>query len=328
MITVLPPIRRTESNRDISGMLKSLDAECRNCTPITPLECISGCRVYKLKNELRCLRETMDNPNYIKELLNVLKNETRLHILQAIVNGRYSVSQLQRELKQTGHSYSRNNISKEYLRPLMAVGLVAATRDEFYGTTFGARLTELLGRFPEFADKLPAFSECYEESLLQSLLSGPKTFKEINALIPSKAVSRTLKRLRSAGLIETPNERDYIFFFKSKRNSSKDTFTAGERRIYDAIAYLGVSAGKLAKETGFSMRRTYKYLRWLKGKKLVFNRRTPRVYGFTDEGKNLASVLQDLQQIVKDTWYSSQQVMKESAPIMEAGGLSNHAILR
>ena len=68
-------------------MLKSLDAECRNCAPITPLECINRCHVYKLKNELRKLRETMDNPNYIKELFNVLKNETRLHILQAIVNG-------------------------------------------------------------------------------------------------------------------------------------------------------------------------------------------------------------------------------------------------
>ena len=33
----------------------------------------------------------MDNPNYIKELFNVLKNETRLQILQAIANGRYSV---------------------------------------------------------------------------------------------------------------------------------------------------------------------------------------------------------------------------------------------
>ena len=44
----------------------------------------------------------MDTPNYIKELFNVLKNETRLHILHAIANGRYSVSQLQQELKKLG----------------------------------------------------------------------------------------------------------------------------------------------------------------------------------------------------------------------------------
>ena len=138
----------------------------------------------------------MDNPNYIKELFNVLKNETRLHILQAIVNGRYSVSQLQQELKKTGHSHSQDTISEEYLRPLMAVGLATEARDEYYATTFGGRLTELLGNFPEFVEMLPAHSECYEETILQSLLSGPKTFEDIEALISPKIASRILKRLR------------------------------------------------------------------------------------------------------------------------------------
>src|SRR5271157_3413474 len=121
MITALLPTRKTENNHDLYAILKSPDAQCRNCAPITPLQCIERCLVYKLKNELRRLREAMDNPNYIKELFNVLKNETRLHILQAIVNGRYSVNQLQQELKKTGHVHSQDTISEEYLRPLMAV---------------------------------------------------------------------------------------------------------------------------------------------------------------------------------------------------------------
>jgi DNA-binding HxlR family transcriptional regulator len=291
-------------------MLRSLDAECRNCAPITPLECIGRCQVYKLKNELRKLRETMDNPNYIKELFNVLKNETRLHILQAIVNGRYSVSQLQQELKKTGHNHSQDTINDEYLRPLMAVGLATEARDEYYATTFGGRLTELLGNFPEFVEMLPAHSECYEEAILQSLLSGPKTFEDIEALISRKIASRILKRLRSAGLIETPMERNYIFFFKSKRDPNKENFTTTEKRIYKAILDEGISAGKLAKETGLSLRRTYKYLRGLKGKKLIFIRKTPKAYGLTCKGEKLASVLQELQQIVEETWSSSEQVMQ------------------
>lgn len=312
MGNVLSPPRKGD-NRDLAGMLRSLNAECRNCAPITPLECISRCQVYKLKNELRKLRETMDNPNYIKELFNVLKNETRLHILQAIVNGRYSVSQLQQELKKTGHSHSQDTISEEYLRPLMAVGLATEARDEYYATTFGGRLTELLGNFPEFVEMLPAHSECYEETILQSLLSGPKTFEAIEALISPKSASRILKRLRSAGLIETPMERDYIFFFKSKRDPNKENFTLTERRIYDAIPNEGISAGKLAKETGLSIRRNYKYLRGLKGKKLVFIRKTPKAYGLTCKGEKLASVLQELQQIVEETWSSSEQVMHDNA---------------
>ena len=303
---------RNGENRDLSSMLKTLDAECRNCAPTSPLECITRCQVYKLKNELRKLRETMDNPNYIKELFNVLKNETRLHILKAIVNGRYSVSQLQQELKRTGHSHSQDTINEEYLQPLMAVGLATESRDEYYATTFGGRLTNLLGAFPEFAEMLPAHSECYEETLLRALLSGPKTFEEIESLISSKIASRILKRLRSVGLIETPEERDYIFFFKSKRDPSKETFTDTERKIYDTISDEGISAGKLAKETGLSMRRTYKYLRGLKGKKLVFIRRTPKAYDLTCKGEMLATVLQELQQIVDETWSSSMQVINSN----------------
>src|SRR5208283_2363341 len=104
-----------------------------------------------------------------------------------------------------------DTISEEYLRPLMEVGLATETRDEYYATMYGGRLTELLGCFPEFAEMLPAHSECNEEIILQSLLAGPKTFEDIETLISSKIASRILKRLRSVGLIQTPVERDYIF---------------------------------------------------------------------------------------------------------------------
>ena len=290
MITVLSPIWKTENNRNLTETLTSLEAKCRNCTPITPLECINRCRVYKLKNELRNLWEAMDNPNYIKELFNVLKNETRIYILKAIVKGRCSVSQLQQELKKCGHFLSQDNINREYLRPLMTVGLANVAREQYYATAFGERL----GCFSEFTDKLAAHSQCYEETLLQSLLSGYKTFKEIEAIIPSKAVSRTLKRLRSAHLVKTQKEMGYIFFFKTKRDPNKDTLTATQRRIYDAVAYEGVPAGKLAKETGLCLRVTYKYTRRLKGKKLIFTRRIPKAYGLTCKCEKLASVMRYL----------------------------------
>ncbi len=250
----------------------------------------------------------MDNPNYMKELFNVLKNETRLHILKAIVNGRYSVSQLQQELKRQGHSHSQDTISEEYIQPLMAVGLANESREEYYATHFGGRLTEILAYFPEFADVLPAHSECYEETLLRALSAGPKTFEDIEAVVSPKIASRILKRLREVGLIETPEERDYIFFFKSKRNPDKETFTGTERKVYDTLHNEGISAGKLSKEMGLSMRRTYKYLRGLKGKKLVFVRKTPKAYGLTCKGEMLASVLEGLQKVVEETWSSSQQV--------------------
>jgi predicted transcriptional regulator len=251
----------------------------------------------------------MDNPNFTKDLFNVLKNETRLHILSAIVNGRYSVSQLQQELKKVGHSHSQDTIDEEYLRPLMAVGLAAEAQDQYYATMFGGRLTDLLEGFPEFVNVLPAHSECYEETLLSALLAGPKTFQDVEAFISPKIAARILKRLKTADLIETPEERDYVFFFKSKRDPNKETFSSTERKVYDNISEEGISAKKIAEKTGASLRRTYKYLRGLKGKKLVFTRKTPKAYSLTAKGEKLASVLQELQNLVEEIWNSSVQIV-------------------
>ena len=301
--------RNTLGNNDLAEMLRTLDAECRKCAPLNPLRCVTRCNVWKLKNELRRLRETMDNPNFIKDLFNVLKNETRLHILSVIVNGRYSASKLQQELKKAGYTHSQETITEEYVNPLMDVGLAAETRDEYYATMFGGRLTEMLESFPEFVNVLPAHSECYEETLLTALLAGPKTFQEIDAFTSPKVASRVLKRLKTAGLMETPEERDYVFFFKSKRDPKKETLSVTERKVYEGIPEEGISASKLAEKAELSVRRIYKYLRGLKGKKLVFTRKTPKSYGLTAKGEKLAALLQDLQNLVEETWNSSEQVV-------------------
>jgi len=251
----------------------------------------------------------MENPSFIKDLLNVLKNNTRLRILNAIVKGRYSVSKLQEELKRAGHSYSQETINEEYLRPLTEAGLAAEAQEQYYATTFGGRLNELIGNFPEFLKALPAHSECYEEALLNALLSGPKIFEDIAAFISPKVASRILKRLKTMNLIETPKERDYVFFFRSKRDPNKEILSSTERRVYDNISEEGISAKRLAEKTGISRRRTYKYLRRLKGKKMVFARRTPKAYGLTDKGERLASLLHELQSLVEETWNFSEKIV-------------------
>ena len=302
-----------DKKQDLVEMLRALDAECRNCAPLNPLECVTRCNVWKLKNELRTLRETMNNPNFIKDLFNVLKNETRLHILSAIVKGRYSVSQLQQELKKAGFTHSQDTINEEYLRPLMDVGLAAEARDGYYATIFGDRLTELLDDFPEFVSVLPAHSECYEEMLLSALLAGPKTFQEVEEIISPKVASRVLKRLKTGDLIVSPEEKDYVFFFRSKRDPNKETFTLTERKVYDSLPEDGISAKKLAEKTRLSIRRIYKYLRGLKGKKLVFTRKTPKLYALTAKGEKLASLLQGLQDLIEEVWNSSEHVVSESS---------------
>ena len=300
-----------ERKSTVAGMLKTLDAECRKCAPLTPLECITHCNVWKMKNELRQLRETMDNPNFIKDLFNTLKNNTRLHVLKAIVKRRCSVSKLQEELKNAGYSHSQETINSEYLRPFLAVGLAAEAQEQYYATAFGGRLNELISDFSEFATVLPAHSECYEETLLGTLLSGPKTFEETEALVSSKVAARVLKRLKTAGLIKAPAERNYVFFFKSKRDPGKETLASTEKKVYCNISEEGISAKRLAEKTGISQRKTYKCIRSLKGKKLVFTRKTPRTYCLTDKGERLAWFLNELNKLVEETLTFSEQFTKQ-----------------
>ena len=324
MTNVLSITRKINNNQDLSETSKSIVAQCKNCTPITPIYCITRCKVYKLKNALRTVHIAMNNPNYVNELLNVLKNDVRFRILQTIVNARYSVGKLQKELTKTGHRISQHNICNEYLRPLITIGLATEERNEYYATTFGSRISEALGGLPDFADSLPTRSEGYEETILQSLLLGPRTFEDIKALVLPRTVSRTLKRLRSAGLIKTRVQSDYVFFFRSRRDPNREIFTLAEQKIYFAIDLDGISAGIIAKKIGFSLRRTYKVLRGLKGKKLIFTRRKPKVYGLTSKGTKLASALLEIQNLVNETWTSSEKVMQETPLTLQVGGLSKN----
>ncbi len=301
--------RNSDTNQDLVQILKDLGTRCRQCAPLNPLECITRCNLWKLKNELRQLRSRMDDPNYIKELFNVLKNSTRLQILKTIVRGKHSVVRLQEELKKAGYAHSCDTISQEYLQPLMQVGLAAEAQEQYYATMFGGRLTEVLEDFSEFIDDLPAHSECYEETLIDAMFGGPKTFEDMATFVSPKIASRILKRLKTSGLVNTPEERDYIFFFRSKRDPSKESFSQTEKKVYINISDDGISARRLAEKTNISLRRTYKYLRGLKGKKLVFTRKTPKVYRLTQKGEKLAQLLRGLQNVVEEVWQSSWHVV-------------------
>ena len=302
-----------QKTSDLVETLKTLGAECKTCAPLSPLECVTRCNLWKLKNELRQIRETMDDPKFIRELINTLKNNTRLHILKTIVKGRYSVTKLQEQLRKEGHLHSRDTITEEYLRPLVEVGLAAESQENYYATTFGGRLNEMLDDFAEFVDRLPAHSECYEETVLDSLLSGPKSFEELEAYLSPRIASRILKRLKSVGLIEAPEERDYVFFFRSKRDPNKESLSETETKIYLGLPEEGIAARRLAAKTNTSLRRTYKYLRRLKGKKLIFTRKNPRTYSLTEKGEKLASLLKALQDLVGEVWQSSWHVSAEKS---------------
>jgi predicted transcriptional regulator len=200
---------------------------------------------------------------------------------------------------------------EEYIRPLAEVGLLQEDHNPFELTVFGSKVTEMVKSFPDLEEILPPHSECYEERAMESMLSGPKTYEEIRRIIPRKSAARVLSRLQKAGLVESNNDKNYVFFFQTKRSPFLENLSPTENRVYENIRDQGIYAKKLANDSGISLRRTYKYLRKLKGKKLIFERKKPLAYGLTDQGSRVGSMLKSLRNLTIETKATSERFLKE-----------------
>jgi predicted transcriptional regulator len=254
-----------------------------------------------MKNEYRKLAEKLQNPSYMTTLLNTVKNNRRLKILELVSKGHYSITELQQQLKKQGYHHSQQTIIKEYVTPLIETGLIEENQNQYCITLFGYRICELVSNFRDIESVLPPHSECYEEKVLISLLDEPRIIEEFVTFIPRKSVPRVLNRLQRMHLIETTKEKDYVSYFKTKRGADKDSFSTTEKRIYENISSEGISAPKLAQKSGISLRRTYKYLRRLRGKKLVFTRKKPKYYNLTAKGFQIAPNLREINNLIAET---------------------------
>jgi DNA-binding HxlR family transcriptional regulator len=266
---------------------------CEYCRPVTPITCATGCRIWKLRNELRGLHEKTGNANFMRNLLNTLKNKRRLKILEILSKGQHSIVRLQQKLKKLDYYHSQETIAEEYVEPLVQAGLVGKSNSKYHTTMFGYELDRLIKNSNAVAELLPPHSKCYEEKAIEVLSEGPKTYEELKSAVPPESLSRVLKRLQQTGLMTKSNENSHIFYHRTKRNSCLEKLSPTEKRAYAHIPEEGITVQKLADKTDISLRRTYKYLRKLRGKKLVFRRRCPKVYVLTTEGSQIAKLLDE-----------------------------------
>ncbi len=299
--TYLNTKNKAAEQASLAETAKKLEQRCQNCKPLSMLECVADCKVWKLKNEFRQLHKIIQDPSFTNHLLNTMKNKRRVQILKTLIRGEYTMSELQQELKKLGYCHSQETIIEEYVNPLIEVGLAEEKQQKHQSTMFARKINDVLKDRYDLFEVLPSHSECYEEKTLTMLLNGPKTYEELEKLVPAKSIARILKRLKTAKMIETTKEKDFIFFFKTRRDPGKESLSQTEKRVHENLSEEGISAKKLTAKTGISLRRTYKYLRRLKGKKLVFVRRKPRVYVLTEKGLQIVTGLQKLNELVQET---------------------------
>lgn len=313
-------LKRVVGSQEPAGLAKIIERIqeiCGNCHPLTPMACVTRCEIWKLKNQLRKLNEKMQNPRFMTDLLNTLKNRRRLKLLNILSKGRHSITTLQQKMKKLGYYHSQGTIADEYLSSLIEVGLAEENHNKYKTTLFGRKLNELIQDFDAIEAFLPPHSKCYEEKTINALFKDSKTYKELEFLIPTESLSRVLKRLQAANLITKDNENNYIFYFKTKRNPQEETLSPTEKRVYNNLPEEGITSAKLATKTRISLRRTYKYLRKLKGKKLAFKRKRPKTYTLTIKGAQIAKLLQKIHKLILEFSQSAVDITKQPSKVIQ-----------
>lgn len=269
-----------------------MEERCKNCNVVSPILCMEQCDTWKVKKELRETNKILSENDHRLRLLNALKNRRRLTMLNVLLERPLTLDQLQRKLKEHRYQHSQKTI-KDYLQPLIKAGLIEEHNRRFGATLYGRKIDEAVVKHG-FAGQLPIHSGGREEKILRSLLGGPKTREELLEVTSTNSMSRILKRLQKLNLIVNETPSDHVFYFRTKRATTLERLSPTQKRTCEAIPQAGISARALSEAVDINLRRAYKYLRNLRGKKLVFRRNVPVSYQLTGKGKTVAQFLKEV----------------------------------
>jgi DNA-binding HxlR family transcriptional regulator len=302
--------KTAENTAELADILSKADVFCRHCKPASPLHCVERCEIWRTKNEFLEMNKILSRDEHIHNLLNAVKNSRRKEVMDALSERPQGTQSLQGYLRNSGYRHSQRTINNEYVEPLIETGLVKRDGTKYRLTLYGTKLHQILSKF-NIENPLPPHSRCYEEIVLKKLKEKPKSYAELSKSLTQKSLSRTLKRLLETGLITRNPTSEYIFYFRTKKVPKKP-FSPTEKKVYKSIPDTGTSARQLSNKVGITIRRTYKYLRNLRRRRLVFTRKRPRTYKLTPNGTKLADFLEETAKLVLDASKASEYMVHRS----------------
>ena len=298
------------NSAELVEIIKQADNICQYCEPISPMICVERCEIWRAKNEFLEMNGMLCTDEHVHNLLNAVKNDRRQKVIEALSERPRSIKGLQECLKSEGYYHSQHTTASEYVEPLVETGLVKKDGVKYRLTLYGQKFRDVLNRF-NVENLLPPHSRCYEEIVLKKLKAGPKTYADLVESLTQKSLSRSLKRLTENGLVTKSKNPNYVFYFRTKKVPKK-TFSPTEKKVYETIPEVGTSARELSKKVGINLRRTYKYLRKLRKRRLVFTRKKPRTYELTPSGMELANFLEETANLVLDASKASAFLFERS----------------
>jgi predicted transcriptional regulator len=298
------------NSAELAEILKEADNICRYCETRSPMTCIERCEIWRIKNEFMEMNGMLYADDHVHNLLNAVKNDRRQKVMEALSERPRSIKGLQDYLKSKGYYHSQHTIASEYVEPLLKAGVAKRDGDKYRLTLYGQKFRDVFNKF-HGEKSLPPHSRCYEEILLKKLKDGPKSNADLVKSVSQKSLSRSLKRLTENGLVTKSKTPSYVFYFRTKKVPKKP-FSPTEKKVYEIIPEVGISSHELSEKAGINIRRTYKYLRRLRKRRLVFTRKKPRTYELTPSGMELANFLEETVNLVSDASKASSFLLERS----------------
>lgn len=230
------------------------------------------------------------------QLFNAVKNRRRVALLELLAQRGSRLAELQHGMRKFGFDHSQSTILG-YLRPLLDAGLAQAAAGSYALTNRGWAALEALAHEGVEAT-LPADSNCDEEFLLMALEADDGSYEKLLGPRPGGDFGRTARRLENLGFLrrERPASRA-IYQRGGVEPTAGLSFT--ERRVYGLIPEQGATVHDLSEKASISVRRTFRYLRMLREKRLIYAQKSTAKLVLTPKGKDYASLLIALSRVLE-----------------------------
>lgn len=278
-------LRRGE-NTDI--VFQEIQELCDNCQPSTPIMCVELCPIWKLKQQYQDSFQALKDKRSLLCLLNLLKNDRRLKIFETLEKKPCTLKEVRDYLKPHGYYHSFSILTTSYLKPLLEAHLLEEKAGVYNITSKGKTLLTIYTNSD--LPKLILSSKEYEKDILEHLLTGSKTHKELSNIVPKNSLYRSLKTLQSMDLIVKSPQRGRIFYYATKRRPTR-RLSPIESILFKALPKEGISIRDLSQKVGISIQRIYKYLKRLQYKRHVKKIKREALYNITHAGKHLLQQL-------------------------------------
>lgn len=288
--------KRLQEGENPEEIYGEIEEYCNQCKPSNPMNCVELCEIWKLKGKFQEHLKGGWRGNLSLDIVNPIKNDKRIKILEILSTQSYNLEELQQKLKEKGYCHSRSTIH-HYCEPLTRLRLVNEEGNLYKLTEGGRRAYEVLakGGFQE----LPRNSKGYEEAVLKMLRDRVGTYDELSRVVPRKVLPRVLKRLKVRRLIVRNSPSDRVFFFAAKRRPTR-RLSPTELRVFHALPKNGISVRELNRKVGINVRRTYKYLRRLRFKRHALRYRRNATFAITPKGLQLVEALDTVSNIIQN----------------------------